>query len=350
MLYQSENPHGGDVYSRKLLLDYSANTNPYGTPKGVLDAITKALPDIHQYPDPYCRELVRAIAACEGVPESYILCGNGAAELIHCYCQAVRPDSALEFAPTFSEYAHALEKTDCRMIRYLLREDADFSPLEDLLTFAVEAWPQAIFLCNPNNPTGRLISREILMNLLTFTREQGIRVFLDECFMDLTGEDLSAVPLLEENPQLIILKAFTKSYGMAGVRLGYCMSADGELLSRMSAVSQPWNVSTLAQQAGIAALQEKEFLQMTVCTIAQERQWMEEQLKRCGFRVCCSKANYILFYGRTGLREALLDKGIAIRSCANYHGLGEGWYRIAVRLHSQNVLLIQAILDICGGR
>ena len=89
MLYQTKNPHGGDIYGTEVLLDFSANTNPFGTPKGVLDAICDALPDIHRYPDPYCRQLTQATAEFEAVPKEYILCGNGAADLIYAYCEAV---------------------------------------------------------------------------------------------------------------------------------------------------------------------------------------------------------------------------------------------------------------------
>ena len=108
MLYGMTNPHGGDIYGGDVRLDFSANTNPFGTPPGVLEAVSRALPDMHRYPDPYCRRLVEKIAAFEGVNQDDILCGNGAAELIYAYCGAVRPKTALEPAPTFSEYALGL--------------------------------------------------------------------------------------------------------------------------------------------------------------------------------------------------------------------------------------------------
>ena len=101
MLYQTQNPHGGDVYTEKIELDFSANTNPYGTPEGVRQAVQSALTQLHQYPDPYCRVLTRAIAAYEQIPESYILCGNGAAELIYSYCKAVHAQKAVELRRLF---------------------------------------------------------------------------------------------------------------------------------------------------------------------------------------------------------------------------------------------------------
>ena len=110
MLYQTKNPHGGDVSGEEVLLDFSANTNPYGTPQGILDAVCVALSKMHRYPDPYCRELVCKIADFENVPKEYVLCGNGAAELIYSYCAAVHPAVAVELAPTFSEYSLGLER------------------------------------------------------------------------------------------------------------------------------------------------------------------------------------------------------------------------------------------------
>ena len=98
MLYDTKNPHGGDIYAGNVRLDFSANTNPFGTPESVLAAITRALPEVHRYPDPYCRALRAAIAAAEGVPEEYILCGSGAAELIYAFADAVRPQRAAELA------------------------------------------------------------------------------------------------------------------------------------------------------------------------------------------------------------------------------------------------------------
>ena len=141
MLYHTQNPHGGDIYDGEILLDFSANTNPYGTPQAVLDAMSAVLPRVHQYPDPYCRELVKAISEFEFVPKDWILCGSGAAELIYSYCEALRPQHAMELAPTFSEYSMALARVGCRVERYLLKND--ISP-ESLKIVAQIDNPEAI--------------------------------------------------------------------------------------------------------------------------------------------------------------------------------------------------------------
>ena len=346
MLYHTTNPHGGDVYDGEIQLDFSANTNPYGTPRGVLDAMSAVLTRVHQYPDSYCRELVDAISEFEGVPKDWILCGSGAAELIYSYCEALRPETAMELAPTFSEYALALERVGCRVERYSLKKENHFSLTEEFLPVLARIRPDVLFLCNPNNPTGQVIGLPLLEKILNLCHRQGTALFVDECFLDLSDDGVSLKARLGDHPKLFLLKAFTKSYGMAGVRLGYCLCSDPALLEKMSHTVQPWNVSTLAQAAGVAALQERAFLQKTRVLIPVERQWLKGQLEALGFWVCPSRANYLLFQGRPDLREQLRKQGIAIRSCGNYHGLEQGWYRIAVRLHEENERLIQAMKEV----
>ena len=348
MLYQTNNPHGGDVYGEPVVLDFSANTNPYGTPEGVMQAVQNALPRMHQYPDPYCRELVDAISAFEGVSSSFILCGNGAAELIHSYCAALCPGTAVELAPTFSEYSLGLGRCGCEIRRYSLHAEQDFLLDDGFLAFLEETKPEALFLCNPNNPTGRTVEPWLMEQILNHTRQHNIRFFLDECFLDLSQRGESLKARLRDNSQLFILKAFTKSYGMAGVRLGYGMSADENLLRKMSEAVQPWNVSSLAQAAGVAALKEQPFLQRARQTIFTQKAWLFDQLEALGLKVFPSDANFLLFYGPEGLHSALKQYGIAIRNCDNYHGLGAGWYRIAVRLPEENERLIQAMKQVLG--
>ena len=156
----------------------------------------------------------------------------------------------------------------------------------------------------------------------------------------------SLTDILGEYPQLFILKAFTKSYALAGVRLGYGLSADHQFLAQMAKAGQPWNVSVLAQAAGVAALGEEQFLETTKALLQQERQWLSNALEGLGFWVCPSLANYLLFQGPVHLDTSLKMMGVAIRNCENYYGLGPGWYRIAVRLHAENEKLIQAIEQI----
>lgn len=201
MLYQTKNPHGGDIYGEEIRLDFSANTNPFGTPQGVLRAVQTALPEMHRYPDPYCRKLTRSISDYEGIPIESILCGSGAAELIYAYCEADCPKSAVELAPTFSEYALALRRVGCKVDRYRLRQEHQFALGEDFLDYLAETHPEVVFLCNPNNPTGQTIAPELLERILLFCAERGMRLFMDECFLDLSDAGESLKGLLAAHPQ-----------------------------------------------------------------------------------------------------------------------------------------------------
>ena len=348
MLYETPNPHGGDLYSREILLDFSANINPYGTPQAVKEAVAASVENLRCYPDPYCRKLISAIADFEQVPAKQVFCGNGAAELIFSCCMALRPQKALVLSPCFSEYETALKVFGAEVEHYLLKEEEDFALTEAFLPVLQRFDGEMLMLCNPNNPTGQVTDRPLMEKILELCRKKGIFLFFDECFLDLTlgGGDISMKPFLEDYDGLFLLKAFTKSYGMAGLRLGYCLSANQQLLKTMGSQTQPWNVSIPAQAAGIAALGEADFVKRANDLIHSQRPKMEQALKNLGFRVIPSRTNYILFYSQKELREPLLAKGIQIRSCANYLGLGEGWYRVAVKLPEENGRLMEALGEV----
>jgi len=348
MLYKAQNPHGGDLYSHPDTLDFSANLNPLGTPASVRQAAEESLSGLNRYPDPYCRELVKAIARFEQVEESAILCGSGAAELIYSYCAATRPGRALVLAPTFSEYSAALETVGCQTERWTLQKEKDFALDGQFCSFLEAGRWDTVFLCNPNNPTGQLTDPSVLGQIAEICHRKNIRLFVDECFLDFTDvwREQSLKRLLASHPGLLILKAFTKSYGMAGLRLGYCLGGDGRLLAAMSRQVQPWNVSVPAQAAGIAALGETDFLERTRQLVRQQRPWLGEKLASLGIQVYPSCANYLLLYSPLPMWEKLMEQGIAVRNCANYPGLGAGWFRIAVKRPQENQRLIAAVQKI----
>ena len=351
MLYNTQNPHGGEVYSHPVQLDFSANINPLGTPQAVQEAVQASLPLLFQYPDPYCRALVQAIAQYEGVRADTILCGNGAADLIFALCGALRPRKALLPVPSFSEYRAALATVGCEAEYYFLRESDDFGLTEDFLPVLEGFDGQLVMLCNPNNPTGQVIPSALLRSILEICSRKQLFLFVDECFLDLTegGDALSLKGMLTRYPNMLLLKAFTKSFGMAGLRLGCCLCGNPGLLQRMGQQSQAWNVSTPAQAAGIAALQQTEFLNRARAIIHAERPRMAAALEAMGLRVIPSRVNYLLFRSERALSKPLLSRGIQIRDCSNYPGLSTGWYRTAVKLPRQNEQLLDAIKEILNG-
>ena len=234
--------HGGDWAGYRAqfgrdALDFSANVSPLGLPEGVAKAITAALPTADRYPDPLCRELRAKLALHEGVPADHILCGNGEADLIFRLVWARKPRRALVTAPTFAEYAAALETIGCTVERFILQAADDFAVPEAFLS-AIDDRVDLVFLCQPNNPTGQLTPPDFVARILQRCTACGALLVLDECFLDFLPDhaQLTAKPLLGSG-DLLILKAFTKLYGMAGVRLGYALSADTALLDARSAPS-----------------------------------------------------------------------------------------------------------------
>lgn len=351
MLYEEDYPHGGDRYSRPIRLDFSVNTNPYGPLPEVVEAALGSRGELDHYPDPYCRELVRAIARKEQLPEEYILCGNGAADLIDLYVRALTPKTALEAAPTFSEYRRSLTAAGCEVREVVLTRESGFVWEESVLNRLDKEQPDLLVLCNPNNPTGRLISPSLLDRILARCDERGIAVLVDECFIDLADRRESRTTDLARYPGLMILNAFTKSHSLAGLRLGYCMTADSSLLARMSRLSQPWNVSVPAQRAGVVAAGRSDFLIESRTKIREQRAALRAGLKDLGLEVLPSEVNFLLLRGPIGLDKELERRGILIRNCANYHGLSDGWYRIAVRPEEENKVLLNTLSAIlkCHG-
>ena len=344
--------HGGDwagfaAEYGAMPLDFSANVSPLGVPDGVRRAIEQAAAQADRYPDPLCRALRAAIAQKEAVPPEHILCGNGAADLIFRAVLARKPRKALVTAPSFAEYAAALETVDCEIIRYALMEERDFRLEADFLQ-AITPDVDMVFLCQPNNPTGLTSPRELLLHIAARCRDFGTLLVLDECFTDFldASEAHSLKGELERFPNLLILQAFTKLYAMAGVRLGYALCADTALLEALAKAGQPWAVSSLAQAAGIAALGETDYVQQLRRLIGEERPWLLGELTALGLRVIPGEANYLLFACGCPLTLPLRQRGILIRSCANYPGLDERWYRVAVRAHEENQHLVAALREV----
>lgn len=344
--------HGGDWAGYRAefgcdALDFSANVSPLGLPAGVAAAITNALPTADRYPDPLCRELRAALAGAEGVPADWILCGNGAADLIFRLALAVRPRRALLPAPTFAEYEAALQTVGCAVQRVFLREENEFAVTEEFID-AVTPETDIVFLCQPNNPTGQVTPPALVERLVRRCAECGAVLVVDECFLDfLPDRDAwTAKQLLRDTLQLIILKAFTKLYAMAGVRLGYALCGDATLLEKMRGAGQPWAVSSLAQAAGLAALQETAYAGAVRALIAEQRPRMAAGLRALGLRVMDGQANYLLFRATPDFGEKLRRRGAVVRSCANYPGLDAAWYRTAVRTAEENTRLLQIMGEI----
>lgn len=354
-----DHSHGGNwldyeqQYQHKPL-DYSANINPYGLPKSVQDALIQAVNGVDRYPDPSCRRLCAALGKQHHVPSSWILCGNGAADLIFRMILAIKPRQALITAPTFSEYEKALRIVDASITYYSLSKDQQFL-LDDSFLEAITPKLDLVILCNPNNPTGQPIDRLLFQKVLDRCEQTNTYLLLDECFQDFLPQELaqSAILFLQQYPHTAVLRAFTKLYAMPGVRLGYLLSSNESLLEQISDCGQAWSVSYLAEEAGLAAIEEIHLAKQQVAVLQKERKRISDWMQEHGISHW-GKANFLLFYWKQGdLCARFAKQGILLRSCANYRGLNENYYRMAVRLPNENDrflnLLDQFIREECCG-
>lgn len=341
--------HGGDIYTYQGMLDFSANINPFGPSKAVLTAAEQGILEMAHYPDSQCRELRKALSEKLCLPVSMILPGNGAADLIFSLVQAERPSHAVLTAPSFSEYAQALKAVNCEIRYHYLKEEEQFTLQEDYLELLTDS-VDMIFLCSPDNPTGRKIEKNLLCRILERCGQSGIRMVLDECFYEFLEqpEKQTMQAFVEAHPQLVILRAFTKMHAMPGLRLGYALCSDERLMEKLKLVRQPWTVSIPAQRAGLAALQEEKRVQKTREYITEQRTKMEWEMAQMGIEFIPSETNYILFRGGQDWFRKLLESGILIRDCSNYEGLGQGYYRTAVRMEEENEKLLEALRKIAG--
>ncbi|MCM1191083.1 MAG: aminotransferase class I/II-fold pyridoxal phosphate-dependent enzyme [Butyrivibrio sp.] len=345
--------HGGDIYRNKVMYDFSVNVNPLGMPERCMEAAKRGVELCTRYPDWKGEKLCRAIAAAEGVSEEQVVPGNGAAELLYALLFYLRPGKALVLAPSFGEYEAAVTASggECRFRK--LREEEDFRLGEDFPDEISEGTGMVI-LCNPNNPTGAVIEKELLLRIAGKCEDAGTWLCVDECFLPFTEreEELTMKHCLEKFSHLIVLRAFTKIYGMPGLRLGYAMAA-GSVPAGIRRCMQPWNTSLPAQMAGLEALQSRGFIADTVKLVRKERCFLCRELADMPGenveKVYPSEANFLLLRGRVDLYQRMLERGFLIRDCGNYRGLEReadstrGYFRIAVRTHAENRALADCL-------
>lgn len=290
--------HGGDQYRNRAAYDFSININPLGVPQEVTDALYEAVGHCSRYPDIASEQLRQSVGAMPGVPKDALLFGNGASELLLAVVNGLKPDKTVIPAPSFYGYAYA---------------------------------------------AGGRIQRETLLLILKHCRKNGIAVVLDECFIEFCGGEHSMLSELDSFENLMILRAFTKIFAIPGVRLGYLICGSRKLYRRIERQLPEWNVSCFAQAAGAACAKQTTYIEKTAEFVRKEREFLRERLIQAGFEVFPSEANFLLVYSRIPLYERLLEKGILIRDCANFQGLSQGYYRIAVKTRRENEILLAAI-------
>ena len=342
--------HGGDIYSyyekySRYPVDFSSSLNPLNAPLEVTNAYVEAYKYSFAYPPHDYKELREKIAEKENTDIKNICVSNGAGELIRYIPVIFKPKNALITAPAFSEYKKSL--INCNVYEYLLKKENNFLTGNDFLDNI--SFKDMVFLTNPDNPIGNLINIDFIEKIVEKCRKENSYLVLDECFIDLAENGESAVPLIKKYNNLIIIKAFTKTYAFAGLRLGYAVSNE-KIIDIIDNMLPEWRVSMPANMCGIAALSDKSFINSSIEYIKKEKEYLISNLKIFDFIIYGSKANYIFFYaGIFDLKERLEKYNILIRDCSNYNGLSKGYYRVAVKKHDDNEKLIKALKEILNG-
>lgn len=340
--------HGGNIYRYKNYIDFSANINPFGMPEKVKQAVIESAELWEKYPDPDCTGLVGKISERENISPSQIVCSNGADELIQRIVTTFRPLNALVCCPSFGEYSRLLTYNGCGVNEYFLYDCDNFSVKDDIVRY-INSDTDMVFICNPNNPVGNTVSPDILEMIAVRCLDCDKILVCDESFMDFVHDGKNKSVRNYINKNVIILKAFTKIYAMAGLRLGYGVFGSEILAQKVRSAGQYWSISVPAQVAGTVALDETKYIRTSLEYINTERDFLVRELSGLDFKVYEPEANFIFFRSDIPVGEALKSYGIIIRECGNYIGLDETYFRIAVRTHKENLHLISALRRIVNG-
>ena len=341
-------PHGGINHaelkalglSLDEVLDFSVSSNPFMPPPGIKETLRTIA--IEQYPDSEATELRQRLTASLGVPPENILAGSGTTELIRLIALTYfrKGDPVLILEPTYGEYEIACRIAGTRLVKHWLKEEDNFTPkIEDVTDLIKKHHPRGVFICNPNNPTGKYLSRREIETVLDTTGDS--LLILDEAYIAFVEESWNSVDLTAQG-NVIILRSMTKEYGLPGLRLGYAV-AHREIIDSLRRVCPPWNVNIIAQKVGVAVLGNGDYLEQSLWQIREAKRFLTGELSRLGFKVLPSDANYFLMKvgNARQFRNSLLKHGILVRDGTSF-GLPE-YVRIAPRTMPECERLITTI-------
>lgn len=347
----SANRQGGN----NGILDFSASINPLGYPKNVRKIIWENFDDILHYPDIDCSSLRKRIAQKIKHHDDEILVGNGSTELFYLIPRTLKPAKGIVFQPTFSEFAEALKCSHTEVFHHVLKEEDGFC-FGYYKDYFRDNKTEMAFLCNPNNPTGQLVEKGVILDMARL--HPNVTFVVDEAFMDFvdTPERYSVINEAGAMRNLIVVRSLTKFYGFPGLRVGYLV-AHADLVKKMMQYKEPWSVNTFAQYAAMVAMEDEAFISRSREFMFTERLFLFHELSNIrGFLPYKPTGNYIFIkINRDGMTSSLLcrqllEHGIAIRDCSNFIGLNDNYFRVAVKTRNENVQLIAALKDIIGSR
>jgi threonine-phosphate decarboxylase len=351
--------HGGDVwgFSRKYgipinnVLDFSAPINFLGASPKAVEAIQNVAKKVRFYPDPNPKKLKKQIAEYVGdINSENIIIGNGSIEPIYMIADFFAPDfEAIIPVPSFSEYEKATLRVHGKPIFSKLKDDFSMD-IEDIKKILSEK-TRIIFICNPHSPSGKLYSRENILEITEFCDKKNVFVCVDENYMEFTdlGPKTTVTGYVKKYKNLFVVKSLSKFFGMPGVRFGFGVT-NKEFVCKLQDVRQPWSINLLAVFATKAALKDTEFISKTKKTIKEEKSNLEKMINSIDiFHVFPSSTNFLLVkildnrISATALRENLAKEGILIRDCSTFVGLDNSYFRVTVRSFDQNSHLVDTL-------
>ncbi len=356
--------HGGNVYaaargrrgSTPRLVDFSASINPLGPSPLVLRAAETALRrGIAHYPDPDCAALLGTLAKRLRVNPNNLLLGNGSAELLYVLARALPIRRALILGPTFTEYERAVLAAGGRAdYLHAARAEEYAPPLAEAAAALAGSRIRfdVVFLCNPNSPTGRVVGRTAVLELVRAAAKRGIWAVVDEAFIDY-AEEASVLREVRQQGHLLVLRSFTKFYAVPGLRLG-CLVGPQGLIATLKAQQPPWTVNVVAQAAGVAALRDRGHERASLAYMERARRQLANALRAIGgVTVFPSAANFLLLElpdrrGAAWYARHLLARGLMVRDCSRIAGLNNRTIRVAVRRLDENRRLVAALSELIG--
>ena len=362
--------HGGNIYkifrekNIDKILDYSSNINPYGLPENLKKEIFEKLFVLERYPDPDYIELREKIAEKNNLNIENIIVGNGATEIIFLFMKILSPKKVLIVSPTFGEYERAIKSStlanDSLEINYFeLKEAENFVLNIKNLETELENNYDLLILCNPNNPTGQFLKLKKLEEILKICEQKNTKLFVDEAFVEFVEdwENESIINSKENKENLFVIRAFTKFFAIPGLRLGYGICFNNNLLEKMLEKKEPWSVGNIADLAGQIVLDDENYIQKTKEWIKDQKKYMYENLNKIeGLRAYKTEVNFILLkiednllekgLDVKNLRKKMLEKGILIRDASNFIYLDKHYFRLAIKDKPNNKKVTETLTSI----
>ncbi len=365
MLKHKDHFHGSDLekieeiyhIKKEDITSFSANVNPLGISPLLRDTLAKHVDAITSYPDREYTQLRKSICAYTGANFENIIVGNGSTELISLFIQTTHPSKALILGPTYSEYEREISLEGGHTLYYPLKEENNFQmDVEDFCSQLNDSL-DLLVLCNPNNPTSTAVARKDMRKILDCALQYGISVMVDETYEEFTpeGSKISSIPLTNNYNNLIVLRGISKFFAAPGLRLGYAVTGNPDLLKYINTKKNPWTINSLAEIAGCIMFSDKDYINKTKALITGERQRMYDTLfswKTVKVYPSCTNFLLVRILREDVTSDMVFDhcirKGLMIRDCSTFPFLDSSYIRFCVMSPEKNNELLEAFREILG--